>query len=209
MSILFPFLVSSIFIAWYGPGTWLPNLMQESGYNLGSALFFTLALNLGAVAGSFFTAWSGKHFGTLPTGTVAVLIAGVALIIMGSNPPPFLIYICLAFAGIGTHGSACLVTATIAMSYPRHLRGSGLGWAFGIGRIGAVLAPISAGWILALGFPPSANFYWFAIMAIVASGIFFTVWLLQRKIHQAAEISATTTTNERKSHVLQQDRSLS
>lgn len=201
MSILFPFLVGSIFVAWYGLGTWLPNLMEESGYNLGSALFFTLALNLGAVGGSFFTAWSGKQFGTLTTGMVAVLIAGVSLIIMGSGPPTFLIYVCLALAGIGTHGSACLVTATVAMSYPRHLRGSGLGWGFGIGRIGAVLAPISAGWILAMGFPPSANFYWFAIMALVASALFFAVWILQKKIQRSAESPVPTTMNEQNSHV--------
>ncbi|MGP6175339.1 hypothetical protein [Corynebacterium sp. A21] len=163
---------------------------------------------MGAVAGSFFTASSGKQFGTLATGMVAVFIAGVALIIMGSGPLTFLIYVCLALAGIGTHGSACLVTATIAMPYPLHLRGSGLGWGFGIGRIGAVMAPISAGWILAMGFPPSANFYWFAVMALTASDLFFAVWTLQKKIQRNTEVSVAAK-DERSSNEAQYDRSVS
>ncbi|NUS36766.1 MAG: MFS transporter, partial [Pseudarthrobacter sp.] len=52
ISVLFAIGTLVTLFAWYGLGTWLPNLMQLAGYNLGSALTFALALNLGAVAGS-------------------------------------------------------------------------------------------------------------------------------------------------------------
>ena len=35
----------------YGLNTWLPKLMQNSGYDLGNSLAFLLVLNVGAVAG--------------------------------------------------------------------------------------------------------------------------------------------------------------
>ena len=59
VSVLFAAATIATLFAWYGLGTWLPGLMQQAGYNLGSALTFALALNLGAVVGSILTAWAG------------------------------------------------------------------------------------------------------------------------------------------------------
>ena len=73
--------------AWYGLGTWLPNLMQLAGYNLGSALTFALALNLGAVVGSVATAWAGTRFGPIPTAIAAAAVAAVALAVLVAGRP--------------------------------------------------------------------------------------------------------------------------
>jgi AAHS family benzoate transporter-like MFS transporter len=75
VSLLFALATIATLFAWYGLGTWLPNLMQLAGYNLGSALTFALALNLGAVAGSVITAWAGTRFGPIPTAIAAAAVA--------------------------------------------------------------------------------------------------------------------------------------
>ena len=41
----------------YGLNTWLPKLMNEAGYPLGSSLTFLLALNIGATVGSVLMGW--------------------------------------------------------------------------------------------------------------------------------------------------------
>ncbi|GAA4672087.1 MFS transporter [Gordonia humi] len=171
VSIMFALVTMVTLLAWYGLGTWLPKLMQNEGTNLGSALTFALALNLGAVAGSFVTAWGGVRFGTLPTSVAAALIAGVALLGLLTSPPTAVVYVIFVLAGVGTHGTQCLIIAAVASYYPDHLRGTALGWSLGVGRIGAVAAPQIGGWLLAAGLGANANFVLFGVSALIAAAL--------------------------------------
>jgi AAHS family benzoate transporter-like MFS transporter len=169
MSLLYAIATLVTLFAWYGLGTWLPNLMQLAGYNLGSALTFALALNLGAVAGSVITAWAGTRFGPIPTAVAAAAVAAGALVVLVTGPPVAVVYLMLVLAGVGTHGTQCLVIAAVASHYPAHLRGTALGWALGVGRIGAVAAPQVGGLLLAAGLGVNSNFLAFAGAAAVAA----------------------------------------
>jgi AAHS family benzoate transporter-like MFS transporter len=169
ISIMFALATVATLLAWYGLGTWLPKLMQGAGTDLGGALTFALALNLGAVAGSFLTAWGGVRFGTVRTGIVAAALAGIALLALLADPPVALVYCIFVLAGVGTHGTQCLIIAAIASHYPDHLRGTALGWALGVGRIGAVAAPQIGGWLLAAGLGATSNFILFGVSALTAS----------------------------------------
>jgi AAHS family benzoate transporter-like MFS transporter len=169
MSVLYAVATLVTLFAWYGLGTWLPNLMQLAGYNLGSALTFALALNLGAVVGSVATAWAGTRFGPAPTAVAAAAVAAVALLVLVAGPPVTVVYLMLVLAGVGTHGIQCLIIAAVASHYPAHLRGTALGWALGVGRIGAVAAPQAGGLLLAAGLGVNSNFLAFAGAAAAAA----------------------------------------
>nr|WP_120492001.1 aromatic acid/H+ symport family MFS transporter [Corynebacterium lactis] len=156
-------------LAWYGLGTWLPKLMQTAGYDFGKALNFTLALNLGAVLGSVVTAWAGDRFGPLRSGVVAAGLAGVALLGLLAGPPVAAVYLILVLAGVGTHGTQILIIAAIATFYPSELRGTALGWALGVGRIGAVLAPQLAGLLLSWDLGVASNYLLFAVSALLSA----------------------------------------
>jgi AAHS family benzoate transporter-like MFS transporter len=177
VSVLFAVATIATLFAWYGLGTWLPNLMQLAGYNLGSALTFALALNLGAVAGSVITAWAGTRFGPIPTAIAAAAVAAAALVILVIGPPVGVVYFMLVLAGVGTHGTQCLIIAAVASHYPRHLRGTALGWALGTGRIGAVVAPQVGGLLLAAGLGVNSNFLAFAGAAGIAAVLLAAVGL--------------------------------
>lgn len=168
-SVLFAIATLVTLFAWYGLGTWLPNLMQLAGYNLGSALTFALALNLGAVAGSVLTAWAGTRFGPIPTAIAAAAVAAVGLLVLVTGPPVAVVYLMLVLAGVGTHGTQCLIIAAVASHYPAHLRGTAPGWALGVGRIGAVAAPQAGGLLLAAGLGVNSNFLAFAGAAAAAA----------------------------------------
>ncbi|WP_416063151.1 MFS transporter [Rhodococcus indonesiensis] len=176
ISIMFALVTVVTLLAWYGLGTWLPKLMLNEGTDLGSALTFALALNLGAVAGSFITAWGGVRFGTVPTSIVAAFVAGVALLALLLSPPTAIVYAIFVLAGVGTHGTQCLIIAAVASYYPDHLRGTALGWALGVGRIGAVAAPQIGGLLLAAGLGANSNFILFGVSALIASLLLTVVW---------------------------------
>jgi AAHS family benzoate transporter-like MFS transporter len=177
VSLLFALATVATLFAWYGLGTWLPNLMQLAGYNLGSALTFALALNLGAVAGSVITAWAGTRFGPIPTAIAAAAVAAGALVVLVTGPPVTVVYLMLVLAGVGTHGTQCLIIAAVAGHYPAHLRGTALGWALGTGRIGAVAAPQIGGLLLAAGLGVNSNFLAFAGAAAIAAVLLAAVGL--------------------------------
>ncbi len=202
MSILFAIATLVTLFAWYGLGTWLPNLMQLAGYNLGSALTFGLALNLGAVVGSVATAWAGTRFGPIPTAIAAAAVAAVALAVLVAGPPVGLVYLMLVLAGVGTHGTQCLIIAAVASHYPAHLRGTALGWALGVGRIGAVAAPQVGGLLLAAGLGVNSNFLAFAAAAAVAAILLGTIGakIKTTKI-KAAKIQSNNTTSVGASNV--------
>lgn len=185
ISIMFAAVTVVTLLARYGLGTWLPKLMQGEGTDLGSALTFALALNLGAVAGSFITAWGGVRFGSVPTSVVAALVAGIALLALLLNPPVAVVYLIFVLAGVGTHGTQALIIAAVASYYPDHLRGTALGWALGVGRIGAVAAPQIGGWLLAAGFGANSNFLLFGVSALASSLLLTIIWKSFSPRHEA------------------------
>ncbi|MEE2031369.1 aromatic acid/H+ symport family MFS transporter [Rhodococcus sp. CC-R104] len=188
ISIMFALVTVVTLLAWYGLGTWLPKLMQGEGTDLGSALTFTLALNLGAVAGSFITAWGGVRFGTVPTSIIAALLAGVSLLLLLTDPPVAAVYVIFVLAGVGTHGTQCLIIAAVASYYPDNLRGTALGWALGVGRIGAVAAPQIGGWLLAAGLGADSNFILFGVSALIASILLTVIWRKYETTHDAPRL---------------------
>jgi MFS transporter, AAHS family, benzoate transport protein len=169
VSVMFALATLATLFAWYGLGTWLPRAMESLGYNLGSALTFSLSLNIGAVLGSIITAWAGDRYGAVKSGVVAAALAGVALIALLLSPPVWLVYVILMIAGVGTHGTQCLIIAAVSNHYPGYLRGTALGWALGVGRLGAVTAPLVAGFLLNNGYGAGSLFVAFGIAAVAAA----------------------------------------
>ena len=67
-----------------------------------------------------------------------------------------------------------LCNAYISQYYPTEIRSSGLGWALGIGRLGAIAGPIIGGVLLTMNLPFYQNFLVFAIPGIIgAIALFF------------------------------------
>lgn len=150
-TVLFVIATAATMFAWYGLGTWLPKLTAaDARFQLGNdSLTYLLALNLGAVAVSSVTASTATRFGAMRVAIVAAFVGAVSLAILTTYPSSItVVYLLLILAGVGSHGTLCLVIGAISSHYPPHLRATGIGAAFGGGRIGAVIGPSVAGWLL-------------------------------------------------------------
>jgi AAHS family benzoate transporter-like MFS transporter len=101
---------------------------------------------------------------------VAAAVACIALAFLLTYPTDATpIYAALILAGVGTHGTQCLIIAAVATHYPPTLRGTSLGFALGVGRLGAVLAPQVGGLLLDAGLGVGSNFLAFSIAAGLAA----------------------------------------
>jgi AAHS family benzoate transporter-like MFS transporter len=153
----------------YGLNTWLPQIMRQSGYSLGSALSFLLVLNAGAIIGLLIIGAASDRFGTKPVAMVAFTCATVSVIGLSTAPPQALSYVFVALAGLGSTGTQTLVSSMITQYYAPQLRAGALGVTLGVGRAGAISGPLIGGWIVGSALGVTANFVVFAIAAVLGA----------------------------------------
>ncbi|MFJ3056809.1 MFS transporter [Herbaspirillum sp. NPDC087042] len=170
----------------YALGSWLPKLMANAGYSLGSSLSFLLALNFGGVVGAISGGWLGDRF-TLPKVVLGFFALGtVAIALLGFNSPMAMLYLLIIIAGATTIGTQILLYANTAQFYPQAIRSTGLGWASGVGRTGAIVGPLLGGWLMAASLPLSMNFLVFAVPGLVAALAIGVFILRYRGVARAA-----------------------
>jgi AAHS family benzoate transporter-like MFS transporter len=153
----------------YGLNTWLPQIMRQAGYPLGSALQFLLVLNLGAIAGAIGASALADRFGPKPVTAGAFLAATGCLLLLSFRLDTAVLLLAVAIAGLGSVGTQILVNGFIAVHYPAAIRATALGWALGVGRAGAIVGPLFGGWVLASGLGFEWNFYGFAVPALAGA----------------------------------------
>ncbi|MFT3814893.1 MAG: aromatic acid/H+ symport family MFS transporter [Acidovorax sp.] len=153
----------------YGLNTWLPQLMRNAGYPLGSSLQFMLVLQLGAVVGTLVGATLADRWGPKRVTVPVFLIGAVSLLALSQKPDFAWLMVAVFGAGVGTIGSSTLVYGYIAAHFPVACRGSAVGASLGLGRLGAILGPMMGGWIIGAGFGHQWNFYAFALPAAIAA----------------------------------------
>jgi MFS transporter, AAHS family, benzoate transport protein len=153
----------------YGLNTWLAQIMRQAGYPLGSALAFLLVLNLGAIVGTPLLGIAADRIGSKPVTVGMFLVAALCVFLLSIPLPSALLFTLVGIAGACTIGTTILVNAYTANFYPAHMRATGLGWALGVGRLGAICGPIYGGAVLASGWGLEANFYAFAVPAVLGA----------------------------------------
>lgn len=145
----------------YALSTWLVKLMAMAGYSLGSALNFLLAFNVGAIAGAIGGGWLGDRFNLKWVLSAFYLMSAVSLTLLGYGVKPMLLVV--ALVGASTLGTQILCYAYAGQFYPVAVRATGIGFASGIGRTGAILAPVVIGFLVAANLSLELNFVAIAV----------------------------------------------
>lgn len=151
----------------YALSSWLTKLMAGAGYSLGSALTFVLVLNVGAIIGAVGGGWLADRFHIKTVLAAMYALAAVSVCLLGFAMPQELLFIVVALAGASTIGTQIVANAYTGQFYPMAIRSTGLGFALGIGRGGAILAPIVIGMLVGLQLPLQQNFYAIAIPGVI------------------------------------------
>ena len=154
--------------------SWIPKMVIDLGYgtDVGN-LAFTL-FNFGGVLGIFALGYMASRWTLTNLIALFVMIAAVlmwAFAAAASAQAGQMILMTLIFlVGFSLSGGYTGLYAVAAKIYPIEIRSTGVGWAIGLGRSGAVIGPGAAGYMLAAGLTVTTNFLVFAI-PLVAGGI--------------------------------------
>jgi AAHS family benzoate transporter-like MFS transporter len=153
----------------YGLNTWLPKMMGDAGYSIKAGTGLLLLLNLGAVIGLLVAGAISDARGNKPTvlawfGMAALFLALLSIKMQNE----YLVYAAVLLTGIFVFSAQVLVYAFVGHLYPPEIRGTALGLAAGIGRVGAIVGPSITGALVTAGIAYPWGFYVFAGAALLA-----------------------------------------
>lgn len=143
------FLVS---LSYYGVFVWVPGQLATEGFGFVRGYGFLVILALAQIPGYALAAWGVEAIGRRATlmGFLLLSAAGCALFAAaGSTGMVAFALILMSFALLGTWGALYAFTPEL---YPTHLRGTGMGTASAMARLGGILAPSLLAVVFAKGF---------------------------------------------------------
>jgi benzoate transport len=131
---------------------WIPKLVVDMGFAPSSAASVLVWTNVGGATGGALLGFLTLRY-NIKALTMGVLVMSTVMIIVFGRTPPDLVNLSLVCAAAGFFTNAGIVGmyAIFAHAYPTQVRASGTGFAVGMGRGGAVLAPIIAGFLFEAG----------------------------------------------------------
>lgn len=155
--------------AYYGAFIWIPSILVEAGFPLVKSFGFTLIITLAQLPGYAVAAWLIEVWGRRLTLSVFLVGSAASAVLFGTAQTEAMIIgsgMALSFFNLGAWGALYAVTPEI---YPTSLRGTGAGWAAGVGRIASIVAPLLVPIMLAGG-GAGFTFTVFAVFFIIAAG---------------------------------------
>jgi AAHS family benzoate transporter-like MFS transporter len=153
----------------YGLNTWLPEIMRSAGYDLGAALALLLVLNVGAIVGLLVAGQVANRIGTRTSTIAWFTLAALFLALLSIRLPGVGVYVSVLLAGVFVFSAQVLVYAYVSQLYPAAARGTAIGAASGVGRLGAITGPLIGGALLTAGIAYPWGFYIFAAVAAIGA----------------------------------------
>ena len=156
------------FMALYFIASWITRLAIAAGLPPTQAIIASAVYNLGACAGTIAISVAARKIDLrklvcASLGAASALFLFFGSVRMGLAPLLFVSFL----IGITLQGGVNANYPLVASAYPAEARATGLGWAMGVGRIGAMLGPLVGGFAIGEGLPLVAVFGIFCVPMLV------------------------------------------
>jgi AAHS family benzoate transporter-like MFS transporter len=155
----------------YALNTWLPELMGRAGFSTNGSLAFLLVLNGGAVVGALVASRFADRFGPKPVVAASFLLGALAVALLTVSLPLGVLLAFVAVVGLGTSGTQILIYGFVATYYRTNVRGAGVAWCAGFGRLGGIGGPLVGGLLVASGLALESIFYVLAVLAVLGAAL--------------------------------------
>jgi benzoate transport len=166
------------FMVLYSIVSWIPKLAIRAGLDPKDGIYAGAIYNIGAFCGTAILAWLANSAGLKPLIACFLLAAAGLLILFGGVPLSVGALLFTAFLiGVTLQGGFNGIYPLSTCIYPVEVRSSGLGWAMGVGRAGAVIGPMMSGFILSLHAPLILLFVALAIPLLFTSACVIAIRL--------------------------------
>jgi AAHS family 4-hydroxybenzoate transporter-like MFS transporter len=167
---------------------WMVPILREAGMPIAKAPLMIAANSAGAVIGApiigrimdktnpYYVVTAGFFIGAIAVGALGLAVTSIELFAIGSF-----------IEGFTLGGASTGVVALMAASYPTAIRSTGVGWAIGMSRFGAVVGPMLAGLIISSGASLHVFFGSMAVLVLIAT-VFLVVLMLNAQQPKSAPV---------------------
>src|SRR5699024_7744136 len=150
--------------------SWTPKLLVESGMTENQGIIGGLALTLGGTFGSLIYGVITTRFNSRHTLMVFTVLSALTLVVfITTTSIPMLAFGSGVLVGMLINGCVAGLYTVTPAAYPSALRTTGVGWGIGIGRFGAIFAPITVGALLDAGWTPPSLYAAVAVVVVLAA----------------------------------------
>jgi benzoate transport len=160
----------ALFGALYFASNWMPRLLEQSGLSAQQGIGGGIMINLGGIAGSLLMTVIALRVGSRTLAVVTLTGAGVVFVamalVLGSLSATLVVAVLM---GMLLYALGASLYALGPSLYPAAIRTTALGWAVGVGRIGAIVTPLVAGVLVDAGWSGVGLFELFAIPLFLAA----------------------------------------
>jgi predicted MFS family arabinose efflux permease len=164
--------------------SWIPRLSIEAGLSETNGIYAGALYNLGAFVGTSIMSVLAVR---VPLGRLVPAMLGgaaVAMLIFGTTTMSVELTLLVAFViGLLLQGGYNGVWPIAASAYPPEFRATGIGWAIGIGRSGAIIGPMLGGYLMAAKVSLGLLFLSYCAPLLVCGFCAWRVWRSSRPSH--------------------------
>jgi len=154
--------------SYFGMLLWLPSLLGHFRQISGPAILFYISSFLGAgIAGRLLVTGIIDRFGRPHTISAFGVLAALSLLIFSQQMSGSTLLLWGMLFSFFQDGGLSAITPYTPELYPTKVRGAGVGYAIGAGRIASVVAPVAVGFLLPSG--PTPIFLMFAAGYLVSA----------------------------------------
>jgi benzoate transport len=159
------------FVSLYFMMSWIPKLVVTAGMSESTGVYASTAFNGGAIIGIISLGWMSTRIGL--SNLIGAFLTGSAILMIvfvyAEGVEHLFAY--LFVIGFLMQGGFVGLYAVAAKIYPTEIRTTGVGWAIGLGRFGAVIGPFVGGVLIASGVTMEINFIVFAVPLLISGVI--------------------------------------
>lgn len=165
---------------------WLPALLVSRGFGRDEAALVQIVFNLGGAAGSLIGGRLLDSERRVAAVGACFAFMAASLLLLGASPASLVpTLVAGALVGGGVLGAQAILYGIAPQCYAAEVRGTGVGLAVAVGRLGSVAGPLLAGGLVATGRSPSEVLLAIVPVAVV-SGVASVLLVMHRQRAPAA-----------------------
>jgi putative MFS transporter len=153
----------------YGLSSWLPSVLEGQGVGLLKSFGYTAIITAVGVVGSILAGQLINRIGRRVVLGVSFLVSGLLCLVWGTASAAVAVVVlgsAATFFGSGLGGATLFAYASEL--YPTASRGTGIGWAAAMQKVGGLVMPVLVGFVLAMHTSRYAFFLLFGVISIIA-----------------------------------------
>ena len=149
--------------------SWIPQILVGAGFSANEGITASVFFSFGGVAGGLALGYASVWFGLGTRVRVFLFMTAVFMVaFVIFNLGYLFLLACAAVIGFFVFGSIIGLYAVAPRIYPTAVRATGIAWGIGIGRLGAIAGPYTAGILIGSGFSITFSFVFFATILLLA-----------------------------------------